>query len=191
MRDMRSVVGLLAMLCILSPMQTFAGDVPDSFKGYVAYQLGWNSLFLAPELAEKAKVVYESPSEERASTIVFPLGKTSVSMSFDPGPSEDPTFVIDLGAEQEYLMGETLYVSSSGSFYLEREMNEYFEKRLKFSISNGKLEEVRQPFYRVDRQCEASTVLRMYEGPCNQGQLIATLPKGSTVDILVMNNAEG
>ncbi len=188
---MRNFVVLLLFMCIMYPCLSFGEQpIPDSFKQYVAYTLGWNSVFLDPELAEKADIIYESGSKETIQAIDFPLGNYSVSVSFDPGPSDDPAFVLDFGAGEEYLLGKTLYISSSGSLYLVRRLNDYFEKRLKYRLSDGTLEEIQQPFYQVDLQCETSTPLSMYERPCNDGNVIATLPQGASVHILVMKNDE-
>jgi hypothetical protein len=165
-------------------------DVPDSFKNYVSHNLSGNFLFLAPELAEHATITYESPSKVNIIAVDFPFGKSSMTVSFDPGPSGDPAFILDLETHEEYLPGETLYISSSGFLYLVRKSNEYFEKRLKYSLSGGTLKEIRQPFYQVDLQCETSTPLFMYEEPCNKGNVIATLPQGTLVHILVMENTE-
>jgi hypothetical protein len=174
------------------PLASFGDqDVPDSFKDYVSYRLEWNTLLLAPELARKAEITYAPSSTEVVTSVSFPLAGSTVTVSFDPGPSDDPAFVINFGDSEEYLGGEKLYISSSGLLYLVRKSNELFEKRLKLSLSDGTLEEVPQPFYRVDQLCETSTPLRMYDGRCSQGNLIATLPKGATVRVLLMENAKG
>jgi hypothetical protein len=165
-------------------------DRPDSFRDYVSYKLGWNTLLLDPILANAASVKHDSAKSETIASISFTLRKIPVTVSFDPGPSDDPAFVISLGTSEEYLAGEKLYISSSGNFYLERKSNEYHEKRLKYSISRGTLVETRQPFYLIDQECEASTPVTIYTGKCNTGGKVATLPEGATVRILVVETDE-
>jgi hypothetical protein len=171
---------------------SFGGqNIPDSFKNYISYEIGDNSVFLHPALAKKAKIVKESEKDKNdISSVTFPFASDSLSISFDPGPSGDPTFVITFKGKEEYLGGEKLYVSSSGSLYLVRKSNEYFEKKLKFRFSGGKLKEVYQPFYLVDQKCKTSTPLSMYDGKCNKGNLIARLPKGANVYILLMEKSD-
>jgi hypothetical protein len=162
----------------------------ESFKNYVSYKLGWNLVLLDPEIVPKAKITYKSGSKEKnISNITFPLGKQTVSISFDPGPSEDPTFIITFDKTERQLGGEKLYVSSDGFFYLVKQSNEYFKKRLKYRISVGNLKEIRQPLYLIDMKCETSTSLLMFENKCNQGNLVAKLPQNTTVHILAIDNA--
>lgn len=182
---------LIAALILFPVIALGAEDIPDSFQGYVPYALGPSSLFLAPELAEAAEMLEgEDPQNGNTAAVVFPLGSDSVSISFDPGPSEDPTFVIEHAGRLDELGGEQLFVSSTGNVYLVRRSNELFEKRLKYRISDGRLEEVPQPFYLAAQDCEASATVRIYDRKCNQGNLIATLPKGASVRLLLLEGGE-
>ncbi len=188
---MRKCVILLVLLFTVCPLLSFAGQTDvDSFKKYVSYKLGSNLLLLSPEIARKAKITYESSSTGKdISSISFQLAQQKIAISFDPGPSEDPMFVINLDNTEKRLGGNKLYVSPAGFFYLVKQSNEYFEKRLKYSISDGNLKEIRQPLYLIDMQCETSTALLMYENKCNQGNLVAMLPQNTTVRILAIDNA--
>ncbi len=153
---------------------------PDSFKDYISFKLGSNLLFLDPELSRTAKKTDDM--------ISFKFGKSIMTVSFNPGPSEDPAFDIKYNKIYETLDGQKLYISSSGSLYIVNDMNLCFERRLKYIISNDKLTEIKQPYYLVNKECEASTTLQMFEMKCNQGKLIAQLPKGSTLRILLMED---
>lgn len=190
---MKKIVSFIVFIFIVLPFVSFADQSEsDSFKDYVSYKIGANLLFLDPVLAKKASVIKESPSNENEYSLVsFPVaGKDAMSVKFDPGPSDDPTFVISFKGKTESLGGEKLYISSSGFLYLQREKNEHFVKKMKYSFSNGEFKEVKQPFCLVDLKCRTSATLLIYEDKCNKGNLIATLPKGSAVNILAIENIE-
>jgi len=188
---MKKTVSFTVFIFILLPFVLFADQSEsDSFKDYVSYEIGANLLFLDPVLAEKASVIKESTSNEYA-VVSFPIaGKNAMSVKFDPGPSDDPTFVISFKGKTEFLGGEKLYISSGGFLYLQRENNEHFVKKMKYSISDGEVKEVKQPFYLVDLKCRTSAALLLYENKCNKGSLIARLPKGAAVNILAIENIE-
>lgn len=189
---MKFFIAIIFILSFLYPFAAVGGDdVPDSFKNYIPYKLGSNLLYLHPELSEKAKIVNESSGKDSLITsIVLPFASDSLSIFYSSGPSDDPTFIIKYKDMVEYVGGEKLYISSSGFFYLVKRSNEYFKKNLKYQISDGKFKEIEQPFYLVDQECETSTSLYMYDSKCNGGNLVATLPKGTVVHILLMEKAD-
>jgi hypothetical protein len=162
---------------------------PDSFKNYISYESGFNILYLDPLLANKSKIEKDS-TDENAPVIIFPFKNGIMSVAFDPGLSEDPAFIVKYKKMKKDLGGETLYVSSSGFLYLVRHSNEYFQKRLKYIISDGIFKEIDQPFYLVNTPCIVSTPLQMYTEKDNSGSLVAKLPKESVVYVLLMDNSE-
>jgi hypothetical protein len=160
-----------------------------SFKNYIKYKIGDNVLYLAPELSKNAKIMKDTMNPIEGSVEVkFVINKNKVHIRFSPGESDDQTFVVSYNDQKKYLEGEELYISSNGTFYLIRETNEDFKKRLKLIFQDDQLIEVAQPFYLVDLKCEASTDFRIYDKKCNSGEVIATIPKGTTVNILLVEN---
>lgn len=161
-------------------------EIPGPFSNYQAYELVDNTLYLAPDLAKNATQV-ERPSDNGYTipTITFPLASTTLSITYDPGPSDDPTFVIQFKEGIEYLGGEKLYISANGDFYLVRRSGESFEKKLKFRISGETLQEVVQPYYLVDQEYKTTAPLFIYDNKCNTGNLVTRLPIGTSVKILL------
>jgi hypothetical protein len=144
-------------------------------------------VLLDPAIVKNNKIIL-TPSSDYILNINFELGNSSVSISFKPDPDDNPAFLIKINSDVTPLHGEKLYVSSAGHLYLSNEFNAFIEKKLKYTISDGKLKEVRQPFYFIDMNCETSAPLLIYENKCNQGNLIARIPRKSFVRILAVEN---
>jgi hypothetical protein len=165
---------------------------PASFSSYVPYALdyrpGWfaNSfLFLSPELAKKAEVSRESPKSDMS--VRFPLKNRHLTINYDGGASHDPGFSISFESSKDPIIigGEILYVSPAGSFYVVTRSNENFEVKRKFMLSENSLIEIRQPYYYVNDVCKTSSNLVMYEKICEKGDIVAKIPEGEDITILL------
>lgn len=177
---------------VLFDVERLLAERPESFKDYVPYTLSrrtGNTLFLAPDLSAKATPV-ESETKGVYSEVRFEVDGSTFRISFDPGPSEDPSFVIESERleNRALINGTILYVSSSGAFYSVGRINELFETRRKFTLRQMQLEEVTQPFLLVGKTCSTTGPAEVYSDRCDQGRLIATLPKGMSVHVLLMEN---
>lgn len=110
-----------------------------------------------------------------------------INILFTPGPSVDPLFSItdknnnpiwDKGAEE-------LCINSSGIIYLSGNINKMFNQRMKLQFANGKVTEVKQPFYYVEVKGKLLKPVKLYSQKNNQGELVATLPVGYEIEILL------
>lgn len=160
--------------------------LPESFKEYVPHIHGHHSVFIAPELAEKARM-YGDEDDSDHLDVEVPINGHSFKILFSPGPSEDPSFIIrsSFFEEDQYIPGDLVYVSAGGNFYSSTDSNEYYKKSRKFVLSENGLKEVNQAAYLVDYECETFSVATLFQFPCGMGQKVATIPKGNTVRILV------
>lgn len=108
---------------------------------------------------------------------------------FDPGPSFDPEFKIyriGNGKEEKIksIPGEELIIPGNGDVYSIVQANEYFVKRRKYSLKDGTLEEIKQPFYYVGLVSKTRMAIDLY-ADIDFVIKIAHLPEGSDVEVLV------
>ncbi len=110
-----------------------------------------------------------------------------VNILFTPGPSVDPVFIITdknnnpIWAEG----GEEMCINSNGIIYLSGNMNKMFNQRMKLRFEKGKVTEVKQPFYYVDVKGKLLKPVKLYSQKNNRGELVATLPVGYEIEILL------
>ena len=106
---------------------------------------------------------------------------------YSPGPSVDPLFtIIDQNNQRLWSEGaEQMAINSNGVIYLSGNTNKMFNQRMKFQLSNYQVQEVPQPYYYVDVRGALLKPVKLYSQPNNQGQLIATLPVGYDIEILL------
>jgi len=180
----------LILFTLLFSNQIFASDNSlSSFKGYVPYTLGnetdFATLYLAPELSDQ--ILKNNPQKKTYSHLSINSNNNIVNIQFDPGMSDDPTFIIKLNKAKEifYIDGDVIYMSTAGYIYSQNSSNDYFERTIKYRINKNKLEEVSQPFYFVNLECKASAALTLYSEQCNKGSKVATLQKGAMVKIVL------
>lgn len=166
---------------------------PPSFQGYVPYAIAYepgfgrgNILFLSPELSASAELFRTTPKQKNYD-VRFSIGRTLFTIKYDDGPSSDPGFLISSAAlgKATILRGKILYVSTPGSFYVTARTNEDYMVNRKYVIQNKALSEIRQAFYLVDLQCTTSDLLVIYEKKCGKGNIVAKIPKGMSVRVLL------
>ena len=80
--------------------------------------------------------------------------------------------------------GEEMCINSSGVIYLSGNMDKMFNQRMKFQFANNKVTEVKQPYYFVDVKGNLKPV-KLYSRKDNRGELIATLPVGYEIEVLL------
>lgn len=114
-----------------------------------------------------------------------------VNILYTPGPSVDPVFSITdknnklIWAEA----AEEMCINSNGTIYLSGNINKMFNQRMKFQFANGKVTEVKQPFYYVGVKGRLLKPIKLYSQKNNQGQLVATLPVGYEIEVLLSEPA--
>lgn len=180
----------LILLSVFLSSQIFASNnLPSSFKEYVPYILGdetdFGTLYLAPELSNK--ILKNKPQKKMYPHLSINLNKANVSINFDPGMSDDPTFIVQVNNTKEitYISGDILFMSTSGYIYSKNGFNDYFERSTKYLIDKNMIKEVSQPFYFVNMECKSSSALTLYTEQCGKGSKVATLQKDSKVRIVL------
>ena len=110
-----------------------------------------------------------------------------VHILYSPGPSEDPLFtIIDQNNQRLWSEGaEQMAINSNGVIYLSGNTNKMFNQRMKFQFRDFQVTEVAQPYYYVDVKGALLKPVKLYSQPNKQGQLIATLPVGYEIEILL------
>ena len=125
---------------------------------------------------------------------VFLLGKyKNASMNeyvyilYTPGWSFDPLFgITDKNGKLIWSEGaEEMCINSNGIIYVSGNINKMFNQRMKFKLENGKVTEIKQPFYYVDVKGKLLKPVKLYSEKNNQGELVATLPAGYEIEILL------
>lgn len=116
-----------------------------------------------------------------------------VNILFTPGPSVDPLFSITdknnnlIWAEA----AEEMCINSNGIIYLSGNMNKMFNQRMKLQFAGGKVAEVKQPFYYVDVKGKLLKPVKLYSEKGNRGELVATLPVGYEIEVLLADPETG
>jgi len=111
----------------------------------------------------------------------------SLFILFSPGPSADPQFAI-FDKNNNLLWGENgeeMCINSNGVIYLSGNANRMFNQRTKWQLSNGKVSEVKQPFYYVNVKGKLLKPVKLYSQKGNKGDVVATLPVGYEIEILL------
>ncbi|NLX67361.1 MAG: hypothetical protein GXZ19_11470 [Bacteroidales bacterium] len=110
-----------------------------------------------------------------------------VHILYAEGPSADPAFAIT-DRDNNLLwseFAEEMCINTAGVIYLSGNMNKMFNQRMKFQFKSGKVTELKQPYYFVDVKGKLLKPVKLYSGKENQGELIATLPVGYEIEILL------
>lgn len=117
-------------------------------------------------------------------------GDQRCRIGFSWGPSEDPHYSIELqnkAGEWTWagtISGETIVVPGNGFIYSQGRTNEMFDCRRKFRLTNNALEEVPQPFYRVDLKTVVKSEIELRSEP-QGGEITARLGKGANIHVLI------
>ena len=72
-------------------------------------------------------------------------------------------------------------------------MNDIYTTYKKYKLSKGKIREIKQPFYKILRECKTSALTKIYSQKHRKGHLIASIPKGKMVKVLLadISDAQG
>lgn len=113
-----------------------------------------------------------------------------VYILFSPGPSVDPFFGIKdaQGREVWGTAADEMCINDNGIIYTAGHTNAMFNERHKYIFANGRVREVPQPYMYVgikDKTLKTITLYSQKEG----GEVVATLPKGYEVEVLLADEA--
>lgn len=112
--------------------------------------------------------------------------KEQVNILYSPGPSSDPHFLITdkNGKEIWTENAEEMCMNSNGIIYTSGNMNKMFNIRMKFQLADGKITEVKQPFYYVNVKGKLLKPVKLYSQK-RDGIVVATLPVGYEIEVLL------
>jgi len=191
-----TVLSLLVLFSLNAIAQTEPEPDPQltaSFPGLDFFAPDGGKIYFDPHKSKtlvdpKAQIMSEDP--EPVLETKFD-GSRMCRIGFSWGPSHDPHFGVELqNAAGEWtwvgsMGGESIIVPGNGFIYTQGRANEMFDKRRKYRLgANGELEEVPQPFYRVDLETKVLKPIELRSEP-QGGEVTARLPKGSSVHVLI------
>ncbi len=115
------------------------------------------------------------------------------TIDFSMGQSADPNFKFSVNVGDKLLMskqvltGTQLYIPGNGFLYVSGFTNNTFDQKRKFYIVDDTLVEVEQPYYYVGLNSTATRdlVLRTDPSDTTDASIVATVPKGSPVTVLL------
>lgn len=155
-------------------------------------------IYYNPELAREIdkKIDHKGKADEKgelthAVTTKLSENGASYTVAFDPGPSADPIFCfIDekTGAGIGTTNGGILVIPGNKFVYTIARANEMHTVRQKFEARGGKLTEVKQPFHYVGEKSRTREEIKIMSGK-GKGDVIATIPKGEAVEVLVSDGS--
>ncbi|MGB4654686.1 MAG: hypothetical protein ACOXZ9_06210 [Bacteroidales bacterium] len=110
-----------------------------------------------------------------------------VNIIYSPGPSVDPAFYITDKNNNPIWSeaAEEMCINSNGIIYISGNINKMFNQRKKLKLNNNNVTEVEQPFYYVDVKGKLLKPVKLYSQKNNKGELVATLPVGYEIEILL------
>lgn len=105
-----------------------------------------------------------------------------------PGPSGDPAFMIFKNNKDKErvtsIAGNKLYIPGNGNVYAEGNTFSNIKARKKYTLRNGKIEEVKQPFYYAGMKTTTKTPIKLYASQ-KLKQEVASLPSGYPIELVL------
>jgi hypothetical protein len=184
--------------------------LPAPFESLVATDLRGYKVYAQPGALRPLKGC--NPEEAACHLVEVDKKGPTLCVGFDPGPSEDPTFLLlpkaacgkpASGVEPLLAVGATaLIIPGNGFVYSMGQTNSYFDVRRKFEVRGGKVVEVKQPFLWVggglrkvkrtplmdENEPVSPVVLRSEKRP--DAPIVATVPLGGEVEVLLSEAPE-
>jgi uncharacterized membrane protein len=121
------------------------------------------------------------------STRIDRENETRYFIDFDSGPSADPAFVITdekSGVVLGSIGGESLIIPGNGFIYVSGRANRLHQEQDKYTIRDGKLVEIAQPFSYVGLKSKAKVPLKLLAKK-DEGEVIANVPAGDAVEVVL------
>jgi len=143
---------------------------------------------LTKVLDEKMAVEDGAPEARRlVSTRIDRESETRYFIDFDSGPSADPSFVITdekTGVVLGSIGGESLIIPGNGFIYVSGRANRLHQEQAKYTIRDGKLVEIAQPFSYVGLKSKAKVPLKLLAKK-DGGEVIANVPEGESLEVVL------
>ncbi|CAA6825260.1 MAG: Unknown protein [uncultured Sulfurovum sp.] len=164
---------------------------PESFKDYKQYILDDMMVFISPKLTKYLKIKevkrdgYDKNIHAPVKTMFLTIKGEELKLFIDPGASDDFSFVFNHKGKERMIAGESVFISQSGTIYISNRMNENYEVKRKFQITKSGVKELKQAFLSVNMDCETSALATLYTEQGGKGTIVAKIPKGKKVKVLV------
>lgn len=186
---------------IISPSSKSETKATEAFSYLKKLKIGTSGRLFLKYNPEKTTVINKGLNELAKGDPLYdenPMGRkilveTQVSPSkaysvvYSPGPSADPTFrFYKFGSSEpaEFSVGAlAVYIPSNGNVYTEGHTNNTFNERKKFSLKNGKFQEVEQAYYYVGLETKTLKPITLYASKNMTGKL-ASLPAGYGIEVV-------
>lgn len=170
-----------------SPFPGLATLAVSEGEGPFAQQISYDSAL--------AKVINKPILEEEGAPEITRLvsttlerdGKTRYFIDFDPGPSADPSFIVSdekTGQQVGTIAADSLALPGNGFIYSRSRSNHLHTEQRKYTVRDGKLVEIEQPFSYVGLESKAKvplTLLAKKDG----GDVIAKIPEGDALQVVL------
>jgi hypothetical protein len=121
------------------------------------------------------------------STRINRENETRYLIDFDSGPSADPAFVITdekTGKVLGSIGGESLIIPGNGFLYVSGRANNLHQAQAKYTLRDGKLVEIEQPFSCVGLKSKAKVPLKLLAKK-DGGEVIANVPAGDALEVVL------
>ena len=190
-------------LLILLTLTLLSYDVPSSFKNYKKYSIDSNKdiidIYLSPKLNESAKTIKNKyidfvVGEDSKYALQIKIKNQIIKISLSQGQG-GPAFgaFFRFGKLDNYIpiySDEKIFISEHGFIYSINRMNDIYTTYKKYKLLKGKIREIKQPFYKILRECKTSALTKIYSQKHQKGHLIASIPKGEMVKVLLADISE-
>ncbi len=115
-------------------------------------------------------------------------------IDYDTGPSADPHFIVYRQEDKALVqvgsfLGTELIVPGDGSLYVSGEADDFFNKRRKYSLKEGALKEVVQPYYYVGLRTTNRKSIDLYSDKTYRDK-VAHLPVDSEIEVLLASKRD-
>ncbi len=130
----------------------------------------------------------KDPEHRYANKMTFLGTYKGLKFYFSPGGVGDPPIFIVFttnGEDIREFSADNLCINSQGIIYTSKKVNKNLNIRRKFIIKGNEIEEVKQPYLYVGEKGKLLRTIKLYSSQDNQGQIVATLPKGYEVEVLL------
>lgn len=113
----------------------------------------------------------------------------TLEILFDPGPSDDPEFIVT--KKNGKIIGRVdaleFYITEQNVIYTAGHTNNMFNKRRKFQLFQDTLLEIQQSFYYVGLKSKTISTLTLYKQKTGN-EIIASIPKDYIVEVLLCDS---
>ncbi len=141
---------------------------------------------------ERIYDLYGATPKKSIITKISAEDSTSYTVSYFPGPSVDPEFVIfiDDGKELQEVgsvFATEIVIPANGYLYFSGHTNNMYNQKRKYIIKNNTLVEVPQPFYYVGVSSVATSYFKIYTDT-SYTDVVAEIASGTPVTVLLNKN---